>query len=330
MAIERIKSWWGSIRNKFYGEYQPEQQAEQPEQADQQAENTWTKEVMSTVCTTLLEGVKVAMATLLSIFVPQYCEETGTTCTLKENFSNLSTFNEAVIVWNFITLGLFCALSYVQTKRETYFISHLDENLEQPYNSFMKNCRSYPKIVHRVKQHNDNLYLWSYLVVVAFTVNIIISSILVFHYFYDGFRTATTLLANVLLVSNKLYSYWDVCIKCRQSRMLALSTVKMIPASFNCIDGEYKAPGSRKREYNASKLKATMTLKAKRRLIQSKQKPVLRRHSTLSSIKVETVDEQPSKLDSLRAFLRSLPLDKVPVDQSIKDKIQSVKEQVEL
>ena len=326
--MQRLKSWWASIHNKFYGEYP--RQEEQQEENSEEKENTWTKEVMSTVGTTMIEGIKVAMATLLSIFVPQFCEETGSTCTLQENFSNLSTFNEAVIVWNFLTLGLFCVLSYVQTKREAYFISHLDENLEQPYNSFMKNCKSYPKIVHRVKQHNDNLYLWSYLVVVAFIVNIIISSILVFYYFYDGFRTATTLLANVLLVSNKLYSYWDVCTKCRQSRMLALSTVKMIPASFNCIDGEYKAPSTRKHEYNATKLKASMTLKAKRRLV---KKPILRRHSTLSSIpatlssiKVETVGV--TKLDSLKTLLKSLPLDKLPVDDSIKSKVQLVKDKI--
>ena len=33
------------------------------------------------------------MASLLSVFVPQYCPETGTTCTLSDNFINLSDYN---------------------------------------------------------------------------------------------------------------------------------------------------------------------------------------------------------------------------------------------
>ena len=303
--MNKLKSYWSRVYNKFFGEYPVP-----PPEAKEEPANTWTQEMLSTVTTTILEGVKVAMATLLSIFVPQFCEETGTTCTLQENFSNLSTFNEAVIVWNFLTLGLFCVLSYVQTKRETYFISHLDENLEQPYNSFVKNCKSYPKIVNRVKHHNDKLYFWSYLVVVSFIVNIIISSILVFYYFYDGFRTAATLLANVLLVSNKLYSYWDVCTKCRQAKMLALSTVKLIPASFNSIDGEYKAPIKRKREYNTFKLKTGLTLRKKRKLFTLKQQP---RHR-LNSIKVESVP--------LKSLMQAQ--DKVTLDQ-LKINLQTLK-----
>ena len=258
-----IQRMYSKVYNKFFGVYsEPQVEQEKQEEKEQEKQsNSWNQEVANAVAFSIIEGVKVAMATLLSIFVPQYCEESGTTCTLAENFSNLSTFNEGVIVWNFLTLGLFCVLSYVQNKREAYFISHLDENHEQPYNSFMKNCKSYPKIVRRVKQHNDRLYLCSYLVVVSFIINIILSSILVFYFFYDGFRTATTLLANVLLVSNKLYAYWDVCTKCRQARMLALSTVKLIPASFNCIDGEYVAPTKRKRIYNSMKLKAIASKK---------------------------------------------------------------------
>ncbi len=211
-----------------------------------------TKQLANSIFSTLIECVKVAMATLLSIFVPQYCEETGTTCTLQDNFSNLSSFNELVIAWNFISLLLFLRLAWIQNKREAYLIKHLDESRDHPYNSLTKNCKGYPKILSRVKDHNNLLYFWTNTVIIFFTINVLLSSILVFHFFYDGFRTITTLLANVLLVSSKLFMLSKICKQCRQAKMLALSTIEFTSVSFNVIDDDYSKEEENNGKYRMS------------------------------------------------------------------------------
>jgi hypothetical protein len=209
------------------------------EQKTQTTTSEHKQQIASSVGTSIIEGIKIAMATLLSVFVPQYCEDTQTTCTLQQNFENLSSFNSFVIAWNLITLALFIKLTFVQNKREAYFITHLDESKTHPYNSFEENMYPYPTIKSRVHQYNKQLRVWTNVTSVAFCINICVSAVLVFHFFYDGFRTITTLVANVLLVSSKLYQLRQISKECLQARMMALSTVATNAVSFNVIDPEY-------------------------------------------------------------------------------------------
>lgn len=211
-------------------------------------------EIISSFFTSCLEFVKISMATLLSIFVPQYCADTETTCTLQQNFQDLSLFNEFVIAWNFITLGLFLWLTYLQNKREAYFISHLEEAQHLPYNSFDENLKSYPKIRNRVKHFNESLDHLTTATILFFTCNVLFSACLIYIYFYDGFRSITTLLANVLLVTSRLYSLVETCKQCRSvsnnsSKELALSTIKSIPKSYNDVDDAYRLEPRETRQY---------------------------------------------------------------------------------
>jgi hypothetical protein len=220
--------------------------AKEIEQHQLEKQNEWKKEIGSVAIATVVEGVKVAMATLLSVFVPQFCDrvpplEPGT-CTLVENFSDLSQFNSFVIAWNFITLGLFIKLTMVINKREAYFIKHLDASKEHSAHSFEKNCASRPRIILRVKDHNKALSNYTKWLLGFFSLNIVFSCILIFYYFYDGFRSVTTLLANVLLVANKLYSLHELCQECNGSPALALSSVKQEAISYNILDAAYAPP----------------------------------------------------------------------------------------
>ena len=230
------------IKDFFWSKSQDKVQIEMTQvkhQETKQQETSNRNEIVSSVFSSCIDLVKIAMATLLSIFVPQYCEETGTTCTLQENFSNLTKFNEFVIGWNFFTLGLFVGLTIVINKRETYLINHLDASKDHAFNSLSINCKDYPKILSRVKEHNNKLHFWTWFTIAAFIFNVLVSAILIYKYFYDGFRSVSTLLANVLLVSSKLYMLSDICKQCRQAKMLALSTITFIPSSFNVIDQKY-------------------------------------------------------------------------------------------
>ena len=184
---------------------------------------------------TILDSYKIVVACLLSVFVPQYCS-TGT-CTLTENFTNLTPFNLFVIIFNFITLSLFVNLYYLQTRRETYFITHLDIDHDKAVNSLETNLLLYPYIFGRVKDHNNKLFFHTKLTTVTFYINVLFSSILVCYYFYDGIRTVTTLITNVLLATSKLYSLWDMLDN--KEHTLALSGVISNPISYNVIDPQY-------------------------------------------------------------------------------------------
>ena len=197
------------------------------------------EQLMSSFFTTFVDGVKVAMASLLSVFVPQYCENSGTTCTLEENFTDLTTFNKFVLAWNFISLGCFIYTSILQNKREAYFISHLEESKEHTYNSLSTNLQAYPRIKRRVGELNQQLHTWSIVTTVIFSCNILFSSILIFNFFYDGFRSITTLLANVLLVSTKLHTMTTTLSECNAAKLLALSTIHTRPISYNTVDLKY-------------------------------------------------------------------------------------------
>jgi hypothetical protein len=203
-----------------------------------------TKELLLTYFLTAIEGFKVLLACMLAVFVPQACSDhtgNGThTCTFNENFRDLSDLNSFVLAWNFFTL---CALStfyYKQSKRETYLISHLEVNKNLPDFGLGDSLEKYEKIKNRVGDHNRGLYKWAGISIVLFLMNTVFSSVLIFAFYYDGFRSVTALITNVLLVVGKLFTTLDITYGCVNHKCLALSTVRSEPISFNDIDPEYK------------------------------------------------------------------------------------------
>jgi len=201
-----------------------------------------TKEKITSYASSVIESYKVLMACLLSVFVPQYCPETKATCTISENFSDLSSYNTFVLVFNFLTLGSFLYLYICQNRRETYLINHLDSDKNEAITSLSKHCSNYPKILSRVVEHNNGVLKLTYATTLLFLMNTIFSSVLVVYYFYDGVRTATTLISSVLLVCSKLYSLYTILCECTSQKELplALSTFMLYPKGFNVVDEDYK------------------------------------------------------------------------------------------
>lgn len=228
------------------------------------------QEKFTTFGTSAIEMLKISMATLLSIFVPQYCADTGTTCTFEQNFQDLTMFNKFVIAWNFITLGYFIRLMYIANKREAYFIKTLDESHEEPYNSLVENMHLYPLVLRKVETYNYQFKTVTYRTFYLFSLNILFSAVLIYNDFYDGYRSVTTLVANVLLVSQKLYSYHYLVKECCKPRQMALSAVYNKPVSYNVIDDEYMLPTdfkryiAKKRDKQLKKLKRSSSFTAPR------------------------------------------------------------------
>jgi hypothetical protein len=222
-----------------------------------------TQQNITVITSFASDAFKVVMASLLCVFVPQACtiEESnrdiftktfgiempseinhinGTritthVCSFQENFTNLIDFNSFVLAFNFLTLGYFTYLYAVELRREKWMIDHLDYNKEKTDDNILTLKESYPKIMEQLQLHNVKyMRTYKYLHVI-YVMNFLFSAVLVLYYYYFDYRTATTLVTNTILCSNKI----------RIGRQLAIQSAKKEYAysfynnkniSFNVID----------------------------------------------------------------------------------------------
>jgi hypothetical protein len=118
-------------------------------------------------------------------------------------------------------------------------ISHLDINPEIPDNALEESLKNNQKILGRISGLNHNLYKLTIGCIICHIINTVVSAVLIFYYYYDGFKSVTTLLTNFLLVCNKLYLCYDVSGKSISPKTRALSCNKSEYASYNDIDKKY-------------------------------------------------------------------------------------------
>lgn len=170
----------------------------------------------------MYEIFKSVMATLLSIFVPQYCKpdlthpstsrHVGHDCTIEENFEELTQFNLFVVVWNFISLFFCMATYFFVYRRETIFNDLLDEDPTVTNDNLVRKSGEgnpcvldlYPTISYTIRKRNTMVYFTAAFTMLILIVNIVTSGILVFYYYYTGFRTVTVFITNVTLILNIL------------------------------------------------------------------------------------------------------------------------------
>jgi hypothetical protein len=182
------------------------------------------------------EFFKVIMACLLAIFVPQSCN--GDVCSFDQNFSQLNIYNAFVLGFNFLTLGNFLYLYWVEVKRETWIINHLDYDENESEYNIHKFKGSHNKIITRLNEINNH-YLKVYKILrYLYICNFIFSAVLVFHYYYLDYRTITTLLTNIILCWSKISKGFELAEKSVKSE-IALSYYNFVNISFNIVDPDY-------------------------------------------------------------------------------------------
>eukprot|EP00823_Brevimastigomonas_motovehiculus_P008234 TRINITY_DN7509_c0_g1_i1.p1 TRINITY_DN7509_c0_g1~~TRINITY_DN7509_c0_g1_i1.p1 ORF type:complete len:383 (-),score=69.51 TRINITY_DN7509_c0_g1_i1:385-1533(-) len=191
----------------------------------------------------LFDFYRFVMACLLGIFVPQDCTENSPeyphTCSLSENMaSDMTTFNKWVIYINFISLGIVFIHYLVVYKREMWMIEYLDVSEDEPMTNLPSVVPQFPEIGADLENYNLFLFITATTSVVINVLNAIMSGYLVFHDYYDGFRTATVYVTQLMLLitvlKGALRSAWV-----SMRRNLAISCVQTEFASFNVIDQTY-------------------------------------------------------------------------------------------
>jgi len=195
-----------------------------------------------------MQMFKVVMASLLSLFVPQVCPadpehgfDTSHSCTDKENMgqtSPLTTFEFAVLIWNFITLG-FALLHYILVlRREKFLIEYLDVDENLPVANLPHVVNQYPLIDTLLLKINILVFVSSLWLCALFVINAILSGIMIFRDYYDGFRSVTVFVTNMALMetvleTTLLHAYIGF------QRKMAYSCFDFDAISFNTIDKRY-------------------------------------------------------------------------------------------
>lgn len=195
------------------------------------------QQIINTILIFSSESFKVIMASLLSIFVPQACNDH--LCSMEENFTNLITYNKFVIAFNFTTLFYFIILYYYEIKREYWMIRHLEYDKNENEYNLQKYEKSYPKIINRLITYNKNYATLYYFLRYIYLCNIIFSAVLLFYYYYLDYRTATTFITNVILCWTKVMKGYSLSVQSRDEN-IAISYYNIKYISFNAIDPNYR------------------------------------------------------------------------------------------
>jgi hypothetical protein len=154
--------------------------------------------------TLILEIYRVLMGAFLVVFVPQKCEET--ICSTSQNINRDDSLSQTAISFNIITALSFLALYFIEVKRENKMISYLEVNNFTPTDDTAVGV-ALEKLATGKKQtiwDYDRYYQRAgYVSTVAFTLNSILSFIVVYTNYLDS-KTFTVFLTNLLLMGLKV------------------------------------------------------------------------------------------------------------------------------
>jgi hypothetical protein len=233
-----------------------------------------TQQNLTVTISFISDAFKVVMASLLCLFVPQQCQTlknnsdifntaisndivllsmpsilaisntiNGTAvvshmCTFNENFVNLIDYNTFVLAFNFITLGYFIYLYYIELKRETWLINNFDYDKEKTDENILTLKDTFPEVMDNLQKHNYKYMLTYKYLFILYIINFVSSAVLVLYFYYYDYRTITTLITNVALCSNKIRIGRNISRKSYEKEY-AYSYYNSKNLSFNVIDHRY-------------------------------------------------------------------------------------------
>jgi len=207
--IERLKKWYSS-------------------QDTQQRIN-----VVTNFCS---DSFRVIMASLLSVFVPQNCNDH--ICSASENFTDLISYNIFTLVCNFVTLFCFIVLYYIELRRERWLISHFDYEEEEDDLHLTTYRQTYPEVFVKLDSFNKSYFKTYFYLGYLYIFNFIVSAVLVLYYYYYDYRSATVLLTNVALCWTKVRQ-GNKLSKLSYDKGLAYSFFNIKNLSFNTMDKKW-------------------------------------------------------------------------------------------
>lgn len=193
-------------------------------------------------------GYKVLMAALLSVFVPQKCPESPTNeCSISDNFKDLIPYNIVVIVVNFLTLASFLIFYGIEYYRENWCIEYLDIDENKPMTNLKTEIEEYPEFKNELVNINYLYYISSYTLLGLNIVNFVMSSVLIYHFYYLDFKSISVMITYFLLVSDKLFTTIATSKK-SYLEIMPNSAYMNGPVVFNIVDKDYAQKAKENKE----------------------------------------------------------------------------------
>lgn len=181
-----------------------------PTKKDEKEDSQDTNQKIGVTIAVAVEIYRALIASFLILFVPQKCydEVKGDhVCSFSENAeTGPDPLYNAGFVFNCLTMATFLGLYYAEVRREVKLIAYLDVNPSRPSDN-----ESVGQVLEKIQpQHKesilyyDSLYVKAgYLTIGCFTINSILSGLVVYKYYLDD-KTTTTFITSLLFVIQKL------------------------------------------------------------------------------------------------------------------------------
>tara|TARA_B110000008_G_C16912363_1_gene541243 strand:+ start:188 stop:904 length:717 start_codon:yes stop_codon:yes gene_type:complete len=195
-----------------------------------------TKERMKVLFIFLLQSYKVAMGSMLTLFVPQLCGDQ--VCGLTDNLVKEGDLHRVSLSINFISLVSFLACYYIELQRENWCIKYLDLSDDFGDNNLQLVLKKRPELELRLHNINDKYYYSSQITAVIYVVNLILSTVSVYMN-SAGSSTITAYMSFVILILMKLNNSIQIS-KASKHNNLALSAYMTELQSFNVVDKDYE------------------------------------------------------------------------------------------
>ncbi len=218
-------------------------------------EKSWispkTKQRLITASKFAFELYRAFIGSMLSLFVEQYCYKYSQTCSITQTYEAMHPYNMFVLAWNVATFVAYLSLDAIKYHREQYFInecdyefnylcktdehiSHfVDKHLSDKYKGLDTKGRN---LLDQINRLNYNYFISIVVAVAFFILNFIFSSIRVFLFYYNGFRTITSLLTNTFLLMIKLYNSAEIFQNLTDLLLTtALSGYKQSPVEYKTV-----------------------------------------------------------------------------------------------
>ena len=209
-----------------------------------------TKERMNVMFIFILQSYKVAMGSMLTLFVPQMCGDK--VCGVTDNLYKEGTLHRAALSFNFISAFTFFVCYIIELKRENWCVEHLDIDDNFGDNNLPEVLKKRPDLELALHKINDSYFYSSQVTAVTYFINLIVSTVSIYHY-TTGASTITAYLSFVILILMKLKNAIYISRNSKRNN-IALSAYMSELQSFNVVDKDHVLVGDGVSEVNVSEV----------------------------------------------------------------------------
>ena len=197
-----------------------------------------TKERLKVGALFIFQSYKVIMGSMLSLFVPQLCENEEV-CTISDNLlhHDNDVFHQVTLGFNFLSVLLFIGVYVIELKRENWCVKYLDIDHNIPDNNLETIIKDKPDLLLPLSKHNTLYFKSIFITSIIYSINLALSSILIYDN-YAGIPSVTSYMSYVVLILLKIYNSLFISYDSMKNNK-ALSAYIIEFTSYNKIDVDH-------------------------------------------------------------------------------------------